>query len=120
WHRFRHWVRRDRVEGAQLVDLSLPRCGLLGDNAERSQLVPQRNLVAADAQARGGRVVEQACLFDQGAQRLQLGLAQREVRAVVQQHFGVTGGQREEHVGQRQLDALDGDVDAEVEPVATV
>jgi hypothetical protein len=56
-------------------------------------------------------------LVDQPLERTQLRLLQCEVRAVGQQQVRLIPAQRDEDVGEWDLMSLDGDGDAEVEPV---
>ena len=109
---------REKIE--QALHLALPRRGLMADHAEAGQLVPQAGLEPADAQraVQGGRLVRQrAGLLDQPGERHQLRLVEREVGTVRQQQVRLAAGQCHEQLGERDLAALHGDGDAEVEPV---
>ena len=75
-------------EGVQLeqrVHLAPPGLCLFGDDTERGELGPECRLIAADPQRRCRCVREFAGLLDQRAQRLQPGIVEREVGAVVEQ-----------------------------------
>ena len=63
-------------------------------------------------------VLQRAGLVDEPGERGELRLVQGEVRAVGEQQVRLAVRERDEQVGERHLAALDGDRDAEVEPVA--
>ena len=62
-------------------------------------------------------VLQLAGLVDQVPQLVELGAVEGEVRAGGQQHARVPGGQRGEDGGEGDVLALEGDDDAQVEPV---
>ena len=116
--RRRRLVLGDRVDLEQRADLALPRLRLLGHDAERGELGPEPGLIAADPQRRRGRVRQRSGLFDQRSQLLQARLQQREVSAVIEQHVRLAAREGAEHLGERQLAAVDADRHPEIEPVA--
>ena len=101
----------------QPADLALPRGRLVADLAQGGQLLPQPGLEPADPQGAVGLVLQRPRLVDEPGEGGELGLVEREVRAVGQQQVRLAARQRDEQLGERDLAALDGDVDAEVEPV---
>ncbi len=112
-----HLVARQRVEVEERSHRPLPALGLGGDDAERGELGPQVGLVAADPQRRRRRVGEGARLLDERAQRLQPGIGEGEMRAVIEQHPRLPVGERGEHRDERHLATLDGNGHAEVKPI---
>ena len=101
----------------QSLHLLLPRPGLAADHAERGQLFPQPGLEPADPQRAADDLLQGPGLLDQAGELPQLGLVQAEVGAVGEQQVRLAAAERGEHVGERDLAALDRDRDPEVEPV---
>jgi hypothetical protein len=103
--------------GQQAGDLLLPGLRLALDHSQRGQLLPQPRLEPADPERTAGSVLQCPGFLDKRAQRLQLGFLQREVCPVRQQKMRLATGESGEHLGERDLASLDGDVDTEIEPV---
>ena len=76
--------RLDGVEVEQRPDGTAPPVGLLLDDPEGGELLPQPGVHHRDAQRVGGLVLQRAGLVDQRPQRLELGPVEREPGAAVE------------------------------------
>ncbi len=110
-------MRLDRGDRQKSLHLLLPGPGLVVGHAERDQFFPQSGLEPADLQRAVRGVLQCPGFLDQAGEPPQLGLVQAEVGTVGQQQVGLTAVERDEHIGERDLAALDRDRDPEVEPV---
>ena len=108
------------VDPEQGVDGPAPAPGLLLDDADLDELVPQPGVQHGEPQRVGRPVLQRAGLLDERAQPLQLGVVEGEPGAVGQEQPLLVAGERRDEVGERDLVVADGDADPQVEPVVAV